>query len=493
MDSRYVGDGYPLCTDLPEQNFLRKGATFRMLGSNPRPDLLNDPEEWWSNNRPVRLSLDAQSSLATILCNSLDGITCSPKAKVVLGQDLECTGLECTILELRTFEVGAGSGLFFEYVRPPCVNHVFYRNAASIRRRWGESKFAMCGDPGTLAASTVCCNGDANTMRQETFSGERVTVDAARARCQENSKQLCSNPFVTDWDCNNGQSGSCDNYGIFYWSSLACSQVAKVNAEGKVAVVHQPQITGVETHKMVTSDTKMYFKVDWQNTDVGQIIPDLTTQCAAYGCNNGEGGTCLCNAVIQEVLAFTVDSAITSVEDLLSLATIGAFPPRPDEIGEAVNGIPGLWKYPSGALTKETVFQLVDSNGQTQYRKNAISTVILGNGTMSFRNPVTFYLLSEPTVRDAAYEVDAALVHAFYHRNIAPFLAIRFAQRFGVSNPSPRYVSTIAKAFRSGYFEADSSGIKYGTGRYGCLTATIAAVVLDREFINILLDADPVQ
>jgi hypothetical protein len=30
--SGYLGDGYPLCEDLPEKAFLRKGATFVYLG-----------------------------------------------------------------------------------------------------------------------------------------------------------------------------------------------------------------------------------------------------------------------------------------------------------------------------------------------------------------------------------------------------------------------------------------------------------------------------
>ena len=35
MNNRYVGDGFPLCKDLPDRNFLKKGATFRFLGSSP--------------------------------------------------------------------------------------------------------------------------------------------------------------------------------------------------------------------------------------------------------------------------------------------------------------------------------------------------------------------------------------------------------------------------------------------------------------------------
>lgn len=89
------------------------------------------------------------------------------------------------------------------------------------------------------------------------------------------------------------------------------------------------------------------------------------------------------------------------------------------------------------------------------------------------------------------YETDAALEHYFYHPNTAPFLAIRFAQRFGISNPSPRYVEAISSAFRTGIFTDGSTSI--GSGVYGDLQATIAAVLLDRESQDVLLDADPMQ
>ena len=35
----YIGDGYPLCTSMPERSFLRKGATFSYRGYSLPPDL----------------------------------------------------------------------------------------------------------------------------------------------------------------------------------------------------------------------------------------------------------------------------------------------------------------------------------------------------------------------------------------------------------------------------------------------------------------------
>jgi hypothetical protein len=490
MKNQYVGDGYPLCSDLPAKHFLKKGATFRLLGSDARPELVTDPKEWIGAS-PEHLSLDASSELSLVLCNG-DVMTCTPKAKVQLDSDLSCSGLECSLEDLRTFEVGAGSGIFFEYVQPPCVNYAFYENAKSIRRQKGELYLAMCADPTTEAASTVCCDGTGSTLRDEKFSGERVNFDVADSRCNVQSKSLCSNPVVADSDCTNND--GCDLFGMYYWSPLSCTLTAKIDKEGKVAIIHGTQIEGVDTHKMVASDTLMYFRVDWDNFDIDQSFEEVTTQCAILGCTDGEDGSCLCTAKVQEALVFSADSDIASVNDVLTHATIGAFPPSQDAVGQAVNGVPGLWKYPAeDGVSQGTVFKIVDSFGIVHYRKNVKSTVSLGIGRLSFRNPVSFYTLSNPSIRDAAYEVDAALEQAFYHPNIAPFLAIRLSQRFGVSNPSPRYVTSIAQAFRSGTFKDATSGNEYGSGRYGCLKATIAAVLLDRESKDPLLDSDPLQ
>jgi hypothetical protein len=47
IDRQYIGDGYPLCTDLPPRHFLNKGATYRLLGSDPRPQLNSDYDNWY--------------------------------------------------------------------------------------------------------------------------------------------------------------------------------------------------------------------------------------------------------------------------------------------------------------------------------------------------------------------------------------------------------------------------------------------------------------
>lgn len=96
---------------------------------------------------------------------------------------------------------------------------------------------------------------------------------------------------------------------------------------------------------------------------------------------------------------------------------------------------------------------------------------------------------SEQNEIDAHNEVDALLDHLVYHDNVAPFVAIRAMQRFGMSNPSPRYVKECAQAFKNGVYVSGAE--TFGDGSYGSLEALGACVVLDREATDLALSADP--
>ena len=80
------------------------------------------------------------------------------------------------------------------------------------------------------------------------------------------------------------------------------------------------------------------------------------------------------------------------------------------------------------------------------------------------------------------------LDHYLYHDSTPPFLASRLVQRLVVSNPSPRYIESVSNAFKSGSYT--STGMTFGTGKYGDLASTFAAIYLDSAARNVLLDAD---
>ena len=86
----------------------------------------------------------------------------------------------------------------------------------------------------------------------------------------------------------------------------------------------------------------------------------------------------------------------------------------------------------------------------------------------------------------AMHETDALIDTLFEHDNMGPFLAIRLIQRLVTSNPSPRYVRVVAEAFASGTYANHTF-----SGKYGDMSATITAILLDREARSSTVDADP--
>ena len=183
----------------------------------------------------------------------------------------------------------------------------------------------------------------------------------------------------------------------------------------------------------------------------------------------------MCETVITEARVF--NSMPGSVEEVLSRLYIGAYDPSAYDEGtyaeqSTANGVTAYLKI-AGSFDTKTVFEVTDEYGRLRRFKNTKENVrIKGAPEYSFRSAPSFMsvLNTEAAMRDAQYETEAALDHYLYHDNTAPFLAHRLIQRFTTSNPNPRYVKAVATAFRTGTYEG------FGTGVYGDLSATIAAV-----------------
>jgi cullin-associated NEDD8-dissociated protein 1 len=135
------------------------------------------------------------------------------------------------------------------------------------------------------------------------------------------------------------------------------------------------------------------------------------------------------------------------------------------------------------------IFEILDPTGSNlpTFLLNSASTVNVGGG-FEFHNPPMYNSPVDQTPRDALYETDAILHHYMGHSNAEPFIATRLIQLLITSTPSPRYVKRVAQAFKSGLYSADS--VKFGTGQYGDLEATTAAIYLDREARSSTLDLD---
>lgn len=411
--------------------------------------------------------------------------------KVILTEDIDCFGVECDLQEPRTIEVA--DGLWYEYIRSPCVNQVFFNDGKSIYSIHNDKavRQIQCGNPAILDGSTFCTNTTNNKnfgRREELFGGERVTFDVAVERCNAvDGLELRGKLPKFRNSCDKEDEGACDRLNHFYWLTAPCTVSVKINSQGSIAIVHEHNVEGktaADTYRHVANDTMSFFRADWLSTDIESFLSDFDAKCEAYGCYIIEDGNCQCGVTVEDIIAFEDDTKLISVDNLLSVATIGAF--VPDGTSFIPTGVDGISRT-SGEFSSETIFEVIDSIGRIQHRKNLLSFAKLGDGTLSVRNPVSFWALSGYTNRDAEYELNAALEHYFYHPNVPSFLALRLAQRFGISNPSPRYITAIATAFKTGKYKG------FGSNAYGCLKATLAAIILDREAQDHILDADPIQ
>ena len=480
LNGGYIGDRYPLCVDLPEKMFLRKGAIYRLLGSTNMPELMQGKPEFLDDPSIRTFELPAASELKSQLCRDAGQNCLSPtKTLVSVDYNLDCVGKECDVDTVRVVEVVPG--LFYEYVRPPCVELAFYNNAKKLSKRARYSNDGTsCGNPLLPVAQEACCPRftiDAVAGMNNMYDGERVKYVTAENRCDP--EVLCDFLLI-DRDIGAHKTG-------YHWTSDECKVQVKVNGNN-AAIVYSMKAQTKVMH--IDYDSLNFFPVHWE----GDIPSKEENSCAGGACKELPQGGCKCDVIVSENAVFK--AMPFSAKALLSLLSIGAIRPESFNDGtffsEFDEGTGVNAHKMNGVIDVNTIFEVKDNFGVTYFLKNIQSTVnVKGAPGFSFRNPPHFMSLipTETDVRDAQYETEAALDHYFYHENTAPFLATRFIQRFGISNPTPRYVTAVATAFSTGNYH--SGGNNFGSGKYGDLAATIAAVVLHAETRTVVLDADP--
>lgn len=256
----------------------------------------------------------------------------------------------------------------------------------------------------------------------------------------------------------------------FSWTSHSCSMGVQVNAEGDIAIIHS--VGPLEVKERVAVDTGTYFGAIWANNQ----YPTVETNCGD-DCQVHEK-TCVCNDVNVQTSAVFID--LPTLQDLDSLQIGATNPSLFDENTYYLCSAPqcSLQEYKvhfrsnvvndfdiPGAFDADTIFEMTLYDGTTQFLSNAESTVQIGSGLYSFRNPPMFNSPIDPVQRDGLYETDAILQHHAKHPNTAPFIATKMINFLITSNPSPRYVQAAANAFSTGSYAAD--GHSFGTGKYG--------------------------
>jgi uncharacterized protein (DUF1501 family)/uncharacterized protein (DUF1800 family) len=509
LNDGYIGDGVAMCVDLPSQMFLRKGASYRFLGSSSLPQLMDDPAQLATDPTTKRLVLEQDSALRAILCNAGYNGTCQYSSIVTVTSNLACKGMECVLDIVRIVQIT--NNTFYEYVPPPCVQQSFFSGAVKVATTSRNDK-VICENPKLALAGAACCNlGSITSYRSSLYDSERMTMASAKKRCLGNGMDLC--------DYNSMSYNSTQWYKVtgYHWTTVPCVIKAKINPSGYVAIVHEP---GNYLQKVlhVNDDSENYFKVYWAQNN----FPITSNMCD--GICDVVGDSCVCGTSIVSSPVYT--SMPKSRDEAIVKLRMGSPDPESFDAGtfyrftDPVTNITAYTKK-QGIIELDSIFCFTDDIGRDHFLKNTAETVQIrsNNGFYSgysFRNAPHFmsFLFSETTNRyvpglfifayrvicrlsinrftlrrDARYETEATLDHYFYQDNTAPFLSKRLIQRFVSSNPSPRYVKAVAMAFRSGSYHF--GGFTFGNGLYGDLAATMAAVILDREARSVTVDADP--
>lgn len=198
----YIGDGTPLCSDLPPRMFLRKGATYvyrgwtqvcatpytpsPMMGRGGCGDTTARFPRGHFGGPFEAMDLSSESPLYLTLCAADEaGGTCTFPSEVKLTENLGCHSEECDIQTLKQVKITtATETVYYEYEPAPCVDLEFYNDGKTLKIDGGRT---LCADPRTASASPSCCNDAAVTNQPSmglcNLERERVTFQEAQERC----------------------------------------------------------------------------------------------------------------------------------------------------------------------------------------------------------------------------------------------------------------------------------------------------------------------
>jgi len=538
----YIGDKVKRCDELPVQSFLKSGAKYRFRGNDPRPELARAQPEWNIPNQEVpwfkHLILNSTSSqLYNALCNPDigNGNICRFDSTVVLQQDLLCDGncnperlgtskvCECDIDQPRAVrlnpspETGSDRAIYYEYVPEECVQMAFPEpgNARAVAETSGSDRGIMCADKRLPVGGTACCQdpddeGDHSAANFCVFRYERTTFATAEQRCVDAGLHLCNWDTISQQDScgyeNFQETWTVDSASgfRFSWSNATCTMRAQVSQEGSVAIIHDASSFSKPVKGRVAVDTGTYFRVLWGGDGSG-AFPISASNCGNVPTCTLSGTACICDVTTVTAAKFE-GTAFPSKSEVVENLYIGSLAPDQFQAGTyhactaplCVAADFVVHTKGSGSITDDnmivfdeyTIFEINNYNnrGEPLFLSNTESIVQVGGGYF-FRNPPMFNSPVDQTQRDALYEIDALIDQYFRHSNTAPFISKNLIKQLVTSNPSPRYVEAVANAFVTGSYDGGSNS--FGTGNYGDLAATFAAIFLDEEARAGILDEDP--
>jgi cullin-associated NEDD8-dissociated protein 1 len=372
------------------------------------------------------LTIDPSSYLYSLLCKD-DNTTGSCSYPSTL--ELQYS-LQCTGSECDTemVQIIKVNDIYYEYLKPPCVQFCFFEEGKEVMKRIDDGSEIIGG-----------CADQSHALNVPYYSGHYVSTG-----------QSCEVHLIVDID-------------------------------GKIAISKD-----ISTQL----DSLTYFRVHWHN----DIFPKQSDNCG-NSCDTVQG-RCRCVFKITDEIKFQRPPLRA---DILSQLSVGAPTSEMIDYDSMIlsdDDVHIYFKVAKNTFDTETMFQVTDDFGRVIFLKNMESIVhIVSDDSMSeefkFRNPPKFFNVI-PELRDAHFETEAVLDHYIYHQNTAPFVALRLVQRFGISNPSPRFIATVADAFKKGKYVKQLNGktTDFGSGEFGDLSATVAAILLDRESRHEVLESD---
>ena len=469
LNDGYIGDFYPQCSDIMDYSFLKKGAIYKLVGFfNP------------TLNKQV-LVLTPNSTLYTQLYSY------KLKSKKELSSTLSCEDYginiknSCSLKYLKYVGLMLNNGryVYYEYIKPPCIEFPFYVDPKVIKYKKKRKVVKyMCGNP-LLPEAGTCCDVGKNDCR-ETCNYQREKVKFENLACTEGV-------ISPTWSTSGNE---CDYKSeTFMWFNKSCKINILIDSEGFISIVHDHN-SGNYLEKIGMQGTSN-FRVRWNNDS----FPTYHNNCSSLCTKINEKCYCEINVVTKQLFSNPPD--IDLLEDRLKIGSL-----IPDERYTLCNTslcnsfpVEEVWTTILNTIDENTIFKIITNNTFVKYLKNIESMVYVQNSTFSFRNPPSFMSLvdsvsntqeHEKNTRDAKYEVDALIDHIYTHKNVPPFLATWLINRFITSNPSPRYVNEVSKAFKYGKYKNITC-----SGKYGDLKASVYALLLDREARSSILDMDP--
>ena len=126
------------------------------------------------------MTLDPDSMLYDALCKKGENGLCNYSINVFLDMHLTCFGKECDVEMPRVVRLG---DVFYEYIRPPCVNLPFNTNVSTVRGHKGE---VACADKKDNESVMMACCKELNSdvlYHTCSFSGSRVSYDENTSLC----------------------------------------------------------------------------------------------------------------------------------------------------------------------------------------------------------------------------------------------------------------------------------------------------------------------